>query len=62
MIEEAMSTMPIVFLLIILLFGLDSTRRLKQHSPPGQSLTRSDRAKTFAQEILNSLKSRSSDA
>jgi len=62
MIEEAMSTMPIVFLLIILLFGFDSTRRLKQHSPPGQSLTRSDRAKTFAQEISNFLKFRPAKA
>jgi len=29
MIEEAMSIMPIVFVLIILLFGLDSTEEVK---------------------------------
>jgi hypothetical protein len=29
MMEEAMSMMPIVFVLVILLFGFDSTRQVK---------------------------------
>jgi hypothetical protein len=33
MIGDVMSTMPIVFFLIILLFGFDSTGRLKRHGP-----------------------------
>jgi len=49
MIEGAMSTTPIVFMLIILLFGFDST---------GQVRTRL--ALKIAQEISNFLKYRSS--
>ena len=51
MIEEAMSITPIVFVLIILLFGFDST---------GQVGTQP--ALKIAQEISNFLKSRSSKA
>ena len=51
MIEETMSITPIVFFLIILLFGFDSTGEVK--SPPATRswLTRSVRAEIFAQEI-----------
>jgi hypothetical protein len=49
MIEEAMSTTPIVFVLIILLFGFDSTREV-----------RTQLALKIALEISNFLKYRSS--
>jgi hypothetical protein len=48
MIEEAMSTTPIVFILIILLFGFDSTGQV-----------RTQLARKIAQEISNFLKYRS---
>jgi hypothetical protein len=49
MIDEAMNTMPIVFVLIILLFGFDSTEQV-----------RAQLALKIAQEISNFLKYRSS--
>jgi len=49
MIEEAMSTTPIVFILIILLFGFDSTGQV-----------RTQLALKIAREISNFLKYRSS--
>jgi len=49
MIEDAVSTTPIVFILIILLFGFDSTGQVKTQL-----------ALKIAQEISNFLKSRSS--
>jgi hypothetical protein len=36
MIEETMSTMTIVFVLIILLFGFDSTEQVKTARQPNQ--------------------------
>jgi len=48
MIEEAMSTTPIVFLLIILLFGFDSTGQVT-----GNTITAKEKAgvRRFVQEI-----------
>jgi hypothetical protein len=51
MIEEAMTTTPIVFILIILLFGFDSTGQVKTQF-----------ALKIAREISNFLKYRSSKA
>jgi len=49
--QEAMSITPIVFVLIILLFGFDLTGQLKRPRGPRQQLTTSDRTERFAQEI-----------
>jgi hypothetical protein len=46
-----MSTMTIVFVLIILLFGFDWPGRFKSPPATRSRLTRSVRAERFAQEI-----------
>ena len=51
MIEEAMSITPIIFVLVILLFGFDSTGQVKSPPATRSRLTRSVRAERFAQEI-----------
>ena len=62
MIEEAMSITPIIFVLVILLFGFDSTVQVESPPATRSRLTRSVRAERFAQEICDFLKSRFSDA
>jgi hypothetical protein len=51
MIEEAMSITPIIFVLVILLFGFDSTVQVESPPATRSRLTRSVRAERFAQEI-----------
>ena len=51
MIEEAMSITPIIFVLVILLFGFDSTGQVESPPATRSRLTRSVRAERFAQEI-----------
>jgi hypothetical protein len=49
MMGEAMNLTPIVFILVILLFGFDSTRQIKtrrQHNPGALALK--DRLRTFS--------------
>jgi len=50
MIEEAMSLTPIIFVLVILLFGFDSTGQVKT---AGNTITATKKAgaRRFAQEI-----------
>ena len=60
--EQAMSITPIIFALVILLFGFDSTVQVESPPATRSRLTRSVRAERFAQEICDFLKSRFSDA
>jgi hypothetical protein len=50
MIEEAMSIMPIVFVLIILLFGFDSTQQVKTRRQHNHGQEEAG-ARRFAQEL-----------
>jgi uncharacterized membrane protein len=49
-IEEAMSIMPIVFVLIILLFGFDSTEQVKTRRQHNHGQEEAE-ARRFAQEL-----------